>query len=92
MRLKSLKAAFAFAFLGYVPAALAIPTNSLSVEDAVIKRDTSKYVFAHFMVRESSIFAFRFFAFANYTKLNQGLLLNLTVISIGRHHSKLYRQ
>jgi hypothetical protein len=59
MQLKSLKTAFTTALLGYLPAALAVPTNSLSVEDVVIKRDTSKYVFAHFMVRGTSISAFR---------------------------------
>jgi hypothetical protein len=51
MRLENLKTVFAATLLGYTPGSLAIPTNTLSVEDAIIKRDTSKYVFAHFMVR-----------------------------------------
>jgi hypothetical protein len=61
MRLKSLKATFALSLLGYVLAALAIPTDSFSVEEAVVKRDASKYVFAHFMVRGTSILISKFF-------------------------------
>lgn len=78
------KAAVVITLLGFVPAFEAIPANSFS-ENAVHKRDTSKYVFAHFMVRGISIYIFKFLVFLNRKNLKQEWLLSLEHIFIGRN-------